>query len=363
MTTETDTLPRPHRRWLRLSLQGLLILVVLIAIPIGWVAHLIRTQRQAIAAVRAAGGQVQFDYQGQLVGKQFIRRSEPAAPRWVRRVLGDELFQDVVNVRFPRPVAASVLASLARFDRLEGVGFAEATGVGWDFHPLRSLARLRALNIRGPGVTDAALAGIGALPGIVRLQVGAAPATDAGFAHLARMGKLAALAIDECPNLTDPGAARMVAGLPSLTFFLVIRGPGSLRMTLPALAEHHPGLQLLTLDTAAVLDDDLASVGRLAELQELSLQQTRIGDAGLAHLKPLTGLRQLRLGSPRITDAGLVSLRELTGLRELTLYQSQVTPEGVAALQLALPKLGPIATRSGPPPVVAAPPPTSASRP
>ncbi len=100
------SLPRPRRRWFRVSLRGLMILVVLIGGAAGWVANTIRTQRQSIAAVRAAGGDVRFDWEKQQVGVSRGRpvyRNGPSAPRWLRRWLGDELFQQVTSVRWSEP--------------------------------------------------------------------------------------------------------------------------------------------------------------------------------------------------------------------------------------------------------------------
>ena len=44
----------PKRRWLQFSLRGLLLLMVVIAVPLGW-RHRVRQQRDAVAALEKAG--------------------------------------------------------------------------------------------------------------------------------------------------------------------------------------------------------------------------------------------------------------------------------------------------------------------
>ena len=311
--------PAPPRRRFRLSLRALMILVLVIALPAGWVANTVRTQRQAIATVRAAGGRVRFDYQSDQVGTNKGRpvyRTEPAAPAWARRWLGDELFQAVVSVSFKGRLTPETLAAVGRFARLEEIRVADLAGVGAGLSYLRGLPRLGRAYLVGPGITDAMLADLAQVSSLRTLEIGnsdptkppaldrIAPATDAGFARLAGLANLEALAIADCPGLSDEGGARLVAGLPSLRHFALHHGPKSLAWTLSALARHHPNLEALHIHRTEVVDDDFKAVEALTKLRGVSLQNSSIGDAGVSHLRPLRDLTGLILSGTNVTDAG-----------------------------------------------------------
>jgi hypothetical protein len=56
MSSQSEPTPRPWRRYLRLSMRGLLVLVLLIG---GWLGLLVRStgvRRNAVAAIVLAGG-------------------------------------------------------------------------------------------------------------------------------------------------------------------------------------------------------------------------------------------------------------------------------------------------------------------
>ena len=55
--------PASWRRRLRLSIRGLIVLVFIIAGWLGWVVNGARDQRDAVAAIRRAGGFVQYDWE------------------------------------------------------------------------------------------------------------------------------------------------------------------------------------------------------------------------------------------------------------------------------------------------------------
>ena len=59
MSMPTD---KPRRRWLRFSLRSLFLLVVVIAVLLGWMIHKVRQQGVAVAALREMGCWVRYDY-------------------------------------------------------------------------------------------------------------------------------------------------------------------------------------------------------------------------------------------------------------------------------------------------------------
>ena len=339
--------PPPRRRRLRVSLRGLMILVLVIGVPLGWVAHRIRTQRQAIAAVRAAGGHISFDYQAvnfmYRTGPQRPSRTEPAAPRWLRRWLGDELFQHVEMVYFNNPVSPSILTTIAQFDRLESFSLSQSAGDGDGSLHLQGLSGLTNLSLSGAWINDAILSEIARMPALRSLTLFKSAATDAGFARLAALPELRRLQIFQATHLTDAGMAQLLAGMPKLeNLSLFGQGPESLTATLAALVRHHPNLGRLSLECSGVEDFDLAMIGRLTQLHDLSLRG-RFTSVGLAHLQPLNRLTRLIVSNPGVDDAGVDDagaqhLASLIALEEVFLTDCRLTDAGLASLA-TLPKL------------------------
>src|SRR4051812_36445745 len=95
---------RPWRRYLHLSLRSLLVLVLAIGCWPGWLVHSARIQREAVAAIRAAGGRVAYDWQRRKnprgIGDFVQRDKKPPYPEWLVRLLGDDYFGHVVWVYF-----------------------------------------------------------------------------------------------------------------------------------------------------------------------------------------------------------------------------------------------------------------------
>jgi hypothetical protein len=112
MIASMDRVHKPRARWKTISLRGLLLLVLGIAVWLGWIVNKARRQREAVAALQKFGGFVHYDWefidgpvkvpQGNLLwmpswGK-FTSTRKPWAPDWLRRALGDEYFQSIAHV-------------------------------------------------------------------------------------------------------------------------------------------------------------------------------------------------------------------------------------------------------------------------
>lgn len=342
---------RAPRRWYRGGLHGLMAAVLVVGGVSGWMAHVIRTQRAAVAVVKEAGGWLIYDWQTQDLGTKpgpngpvRIRPTGPDAPAILRRWLGDELFQTVERVGFDHPVTPETMAELSRLAHLDMLVLLQNEPIATDLTPLRDQRRLTVLQIRAAAATDASLGQIAQLDSLKTLAMQwsrphrASPMTDAGLVTLGRLPNLESLTIDDCPLLTDAGVARLVEGLPKLRRLTLNGGLTSVTRLLPSLARHHPGLTSLTLNGAAVHPKDYPELVRLRNLEALELQGVSVGDAGLAQLRPLRGLKTLMTNDAGITDAGLVHLASSSRLESLFLIRSPITDAGVMALA-RLPKL------------------------
>ena len=104
MTTEPAR--SPWRRYLRLSVRALIVLVLLIGGVLGWIVRGARIQRDAVAAITQAGGEVFYDWQWH--NGLAIPGGKPPAPGWLIDTFGVDYFANVVSVDL-QPEATSAL--------------------------------------------------------------------------------------------------------------------------------------------------------------------------------------------------------------------------------------------------------------
>src|SRR5262245_4332332 len=125
--------PKSWRRRLRLSVRALMVVVLITGGVLGWVIHRARVQREAVAAIRQAGGSVSYH-------DQSMPRSSGNDwwPRWAADILGIDYFDDVRSV-FLESKESDLEAELAHVGRLR---------------------RLEELYLAGSQVTDAGLASL-----------------------------------------------------------------------------------------------------------------------------------------------------------------------------------------------------------
>ncbi len=288
MIARMDREQKPIVRFRTISLRGLLLLIVAIALFLGWIANNARQQREAVAALQKFGGFVHYDWEfangpvkvprGNLLWKPtwgtLTAGKKPWAPDWLRRALGEECFQSIAHV--------SLYVDIKK-------GRADATWVnkGTADDALRKLATqtsVRTLQIGGQQVTDENLAYVGQMTGLEELSIEwAFHLTDKGFVHLSRLKRL---------RILDIGKSKMT-------------------------------------------DASLEAIGKSTSLEELRIGGEGFSDRGLQKLGGLTRLNFLSLGegSHHISDAGLLFLRNMKELELLDLRGWDVSDDGIATLR------------------------------
>ena len=273
-----STIDRTRKpRSYNISLRVFLVLVLALGVGMGWKANKVRRQQRAVAAIRAYGGFVHYDWE--LVNGSVVTGRKLWAPAWLRRLLGDEFFQDVAQV------------SLV-YDDTTGKRIETARKDDSIMPELRGLTGLRVLLLQGAQATDAGVANLEGLTSLEHLYMwDATQLTDAGVAHL-----------KELNNLTQ-----------------------------------------LHINHSRITDVSLDHLGKLNGLENLSLQGNHFTDKGLEHIRGLNNLTSLciGLGQCEVTDAGLVHLKGMSKLRVLDIQHSQVTEDGIRQLR-PLPKLAEI---------------------
>ena len=90
----------PRRRFgLRFSLRAFLGGVTLFCILLAWQLHRAKQQKEAVAAIQAAGGWVHYDYQRpDSLSGTIDPQARPWEPKWLLTLVGIDFFHDVVEV-------------------------------------------------------------------------------------------------------------------------------------------------------------------------------------------------------------------------------------------------------------------------
>jgi hypothetical protein len=118
------------RRWFQYSLRSFLVLLTLVAVWLGIIAHRAHEQREAVKAIEAVGVVVIYDWQIELLSSTKPSAPQPAphGPAWLRRLIGDDYFQHAQLASFsgpdsgqPSPREADILKSIPHLKRLYGL--------------------------------------------------------------------------------------------------------------------------------------------------------------------------------------------------------------------------------------------------
>jgi hypothetical protein len=179
MTDQANTVSRPWRRFLRFSVRALIVLVLVIGAWLGWIVRSARIQREAVAAIRRAGGAVEYDWQ-RTSGKSTARDT-PRAPAWLTDLIGVDHFGDVTTVTL-RGATDAALAQVGRLTCLQTLE----------------------LNSKQPPLSDAGRAHLEGLTNLSVLDLSATRVSDAGLAHLKRLTSLSELDLDDT-KVSDAG--------------------------------------------------------------------------------------------------------------------------------------------------------------
>ena len=93
------------------------------------------------------------------------RPCEPPGPAWLRRLIGDEYFQEVTEVFWPPgAVTAEDMTHVGQLDRLEVLTIRDTSKIGDGLIHIRGLSRLKRVYIFGQAVDDGVLAQISRFP-------------------------------------------------------------------------------------------------------------------------------------------------------------------------------------------------------
>ena len=259
------------RRWFQFSLRSFLLLLTIFGVWLGLHVRSAKRQADAVAAIKAHGGWVYYDFQYDLATGGVDQNAESWVPAWLPSRLGDDLFHDVEAI---------------------SLVYNDDTGKRLDHAK----------------VTASALPHLEALPDLKGVYLDKTQATDEGMRHIGGLKKLEVLMIWDTSEITDVGASH----LKNLT-----------------------KLKCLHLSNSRISDKSLKTFSQIPRLEDLSLQGSQFSDEGLAYVKDMRQLKRLGIGlgnNRKITDEGLIHLKGLTRLQTLDLQQTAVTAKGLEHL-------------------------------
>jgi hypothetical protein len=144
---------RQRKIVLRFSVRGLLAVVLVISLYLGWFARSTRVQREAVLAITKAGGSVKYDWE--LRNGDDIPGRRPWAPSWLVNLVGVDCSGHVINAALPIATSASV-AQIGRLTQLESLNlhFGSSPASDDDFIHLERLTKLSTLVLSTNDVPD-----------------------------------------------------------------------------------------------------------------------------------------------------------------------------------------------------------------
>lgn len=265
-----------------------MLLIAVVAAGLGWMVRSAREQRQAVEAIRARGGFVEYDYRYNSTLNQRLPKGESWQPGWLRRLLGDDYFHNIIVVGLDENHDATD-ADLSQVARLR---------------------HLKRLYLGGGKITDDGLAQLQGLTDLRLLVLWGNPITGDGLKHLRHLQNLKHLDLSRT-RVTDS----RLADLGNLT-----------------------GLERLDIPVNPQLNGSfLEYIKDLPSLKSLVLRNSGVNDAALSHLAQCKSLQDLMLDGTKVTEVGVSRLRRLSNLRSLDLTY-QLSNDGLERVRAWFPR-------------------------
>jgi hypothetical protein len=261
MPDQIKPLSRPWRRFLRFSVRGLIVFVLVIGVWLGWVVRQAQVQRDAVSAINRAGGHITYDID--LRNEVFPWNKLSAC----RRVIGEYVGIDVVS----HVIYAHIDVTPSNNDAACQLALAR----------LGNLHQLKTMNFLGASITDGDLARVAGMKHLKLLMLQSTGITGSGFAHVRALTSLEEILVTDT-GIDDDGLAQL-------------RG--------------FTNLKDLTLGITRVTDRGMEYLKELPSLEQLNLSDTEVSDAGLKHLTGLSRLKTLALYNTKVSDAGVRELQ------------------------------------------------------
>ena len=179
----------------RLSVRALMGVVLVLAVGMGCYVRSVATQRDAVAAIRRAGGSVAYDWRWEGNKGTFMYSGKPLAPRWLAKVVPADYIATVISVDLDLPARAGganpidgeTLAHIGRLSHLNSLWLNNRIAISdADLATLEGLTSLKDLQLDDTDVSDAGLARLGGMTALRKLCISRTRVTDKGVLELER---------------------------------------------------------------------------------------------------------------------------------------------------------------------------------
>ena len=203
-----DQVSGPWTRFLRFSVRGMIVVVLVSGVWLGWLAHIARIQREAVSAITSAGGSVKYDY-GWTKGDHILG-GKPRSPGWLVALIGIDYFGRVTEAWLDSSSAGvdAALVHVGRLTQLQQLGLYRSPLSDAGLVHLKGLTRLSKLSLGETRLSDAGLAHLSGLTNLSYVDLSGTQVSDAGLAHLTGLTKLSILGLGHT-RVTDAGLAHV----------------------------------------------------------------------------------------------------------------------------------------------------------
>jgi hypothetical protein len=208
---------RPWRRYLRFSMRGLIAFALVICGGLAWMVPEARIQREAVAAIKNARGDVWYNWQW-TIGKTAVLEADPWVPGWLIKLIGIDYFGHVTLAQLFTPPTDATLGHLGRRARLQVLNDSSFSLPDAGLAHLRGMTELHTLVLTGANVSDAGLAHVSGLAQLSDLCLIDTRVTDAGIVHLKGLTGLTMLILHRT-QVTDAGIKELQQALPGVKIY------------------------------------------------------------------------------------------------------------------------------------------------
>jgi internalin A len=166
----THRISRTCLRYVRFSVRGLIVLVLAIGAWLGWIVNEAHVERDAVLAIKAAGGRLDYDWEWSN-GKP-IQRGEPWAPQWLVNLIGVDFFGHVTLVHIDGSSTATnaTMEHVGRLTRLEWLNLLKSSIGDAGLNHVMGLTKLKQVNLNSTGVSDSGLVNLEGLSSLSSLS-------------------------------------------------------------------------------------------------------------------------------------------------------------------------------------------------
>jgi Leucine-rich repeat (LRR) protein len=279
-----------RRRWLRISMRTLLLIVLVLCAWLAYVSNRARKQEELVRRLVHEGrGVVGYHHQIDANGKS-IRDAPLPGPAWLRSLIGDHAFLRLRIVALNTSIEED-LRLISQFPSIETLSLDEQV-CDEEMKFVAPLRNLKKLVLSSPYLSDRGIKHLSNLHKLEELTLGHARLTDAGLKHLGGLKNLKELVLIQT-QVTGDGVARLRKQIPQARI-----DPD----TFPSVAQEREVVQQL-IKTGARFEAD-----KDGWITDVTFYGIDVADEQLTPLQSLARLNSLNILDTRVTHAGVERL-------------------------------------------------------